>query len=86
MPDPELIARIAATTGLASAEAGRVIDDVLAYYAESVDAFVRRRHSELQLAGIRNAQAFAQIAGELKTRVVGAPNLSERQLRRIVYS
>lgn len=85
MSDPELTARIAATTGLTDAEAQRVIDDVLAFYAEPVDAFVRRRHSELQLTGTRNAQAFARIAGELRDRLVGAPDLSERQLRRIVY-
>lgn len=85
MPDPELIARIAASTGLSGAEAQRVIEDVLAYYTEPVDAFVRRRHAELQLAGIRNVQAFGVIADELRHRPVGAPHLTERQLRRLVY-
>ncbi|MGI8414698.1 MAG: hypothetical protein ACR2P2_00510 [Nakamurella sp.] len=85
MPDAELLERVAATTGLSDAEARRVIDDVLAFYREPVEDFVRRRHTELQLYGTRNAVAFAGIAVELRDRLVGAPELSERQLRRIVY-
>lgn len=85
VPEPELSQRISASTGLSDPEAERVIDDVLAYYHEPVDDYVRRRHAELQLYGIRNAQAFGRIAGELRARVVAAPELTERQLRRIVY-
>lgn len=85
VPDAELLERIAATTGLSDAEAQRVIDDVLAFYREPVEDYVRRRHAELQLYGTRNAAAFAGIAAELRDRLVGAPELSERQLRRIVY-
>lgn len=83
--DAELLERVAATTGLSAAEAQRVIDDVLAFYAEPVVDYVRRRHAELQLYGTRNERAFGQIATELRHRLVGAPELSERQLRRIVY-
>lgn len=85
VPDPELSQRISASTGLSDREAQRVIDDVLAYFREPVDDYIRRRHAELQLYGIRNAQAFGRIAGELRARVVAAPVLTERQLRRIVY-
>ena len=34
---------------------------------------------------MKNPQIFGQIAAELDRRVVAAPPLSERQLRRIVY-
>jgi hypothetical protein len=83
--DPELMARIAATTALSGPDAQRVIDDVLAYYREPVEDYVRRRHAELHLHGKRNAQAFELIAAELRMRLVRAPDLTERQLRRIVY-
>lgn len=83
--DTELIDRIAATTGLSQAEARRVIDDVLAWYDEKVEDVVRRRHAELKLRGVRNEQAFPMIATELTRRVVAPPELSVRQLRRIVY-
>lgn len=85
MPDRELVQRIATSTGLPAAVAARVIDDVLAFHAEPVEDYVRRRHAELQVHGIRNAAAFARIAGELRERPFAAPALSERQLRRIVY-
>ncbi len=85
MPESELVGRVAASTGLSPAEASRVIADVVAYFSETAEAFVRRRHSDLQADGLRNPEIFAQINTELDQRVVAAPSLSERQLRRIVY-
>ena len=75
-----------AGTGLTSAEAQRVIEDVVAFYAEPVEEYVRRRHAELKTYGTKNDEIFARIATELGDRVVAAPPLSERQLRRIIYS
>lgn len=85
VPDKEIVDRVAASTGLSPAEAERVVGDVLAWYADPVEEFVRRRHAHLQLYGMRNAEAFTTIAAELRGRVVAPPQLSERQLRRIVY-
>lgn len=83
--DPALVAHVVATTGLSPAEAARVVDDVVAFHAEPVEAFVRRRHAELKTYGAKNPEIFARIAGELRGRVVAAPPLTERQLRRLVY-
>ncbi|WP_139979934.1 hypothetical protein [Nocardioides litoris] len=83
--DPRLVAHVASTTGLTPAEAARVVDDVVAFLAEPVGAYVRRRHGELKTYGARNAEIFARLAVELEGRVVAAPRLSERQLRRLVY-
>jgi hypothetical protein len=83
--DRDLVGRIAASTGLTPGEAARVVADVLAWYREPVEDFVRRRHTHHQLYGKRNPEIFALIAGELSTRLVSPPALSERQLRRIVY-
>lgn len=85
MVDPELLARVAGSTGLSAADAERVIDDVLHWYAESAEGYVRRRHAELQLSGVRNEAAFVAIKDELSGRLVRPPQLSERQLRRLVY-
>ncbi len=84
-PDRTLVAHVVATTGLSPAEAERVIDDVLAFHAEPVEDYVRRRHAELQTYGAKNPEIFARLVDELAARVVAAPRLSERQLRRIVY-
>jgi hypothetical protein len=83
--DSELVERIAESTGLNPAEAARVIEDVVAFHAEPVEAYVRRRHAQLKTYGARNPEIFLRIAEELAGRVVSAPLLTERQLRRIVY-
>lgn len=74
-----------ATTGLEPAEATRVIEDVLAFHHQPVEAYVRRRHSELKLRGAKNADIFNVLRAELADRLVAAPDLSERQLRRMIY-
>jgi hypothetical protein len=85
MSDPEVVNHITATTGLSPRDAARVVDDVLAFYAEPTEAFVRRRHSQLKERGMKNSEIFRLVMSELSTRLVAAPELSERQLRRIVY-
>ncbi|WP_292679581.1 hypothetical protein [Nocardioides sp.] len=76
---------MAATTGLSEAEAARVVEDVVAFLSETVEDYVRRRHAELKTYGAKNPEIFAQLRAELAARVVAAPELTERQLRRIVY-
>jgi hypothetical protein len=83
--DRELVERIVASTGLTPGEAARVVEDVLAFHAEPVEEYVRRRHAHLKTYGAKNDEIFARIAAELAGRVVAAPPLTERQLRRIVY-
>jgi tRNA(His) 5'-end guanylyltransferase len=89
MPDPsvepDLVRHVIATTGLSPATATRVIADVVAYFDETVEEYVRRRHHELRLRQVKNAQIWSAIAGEVGTRRFGAPAMTERQLRRIVY-
>jgi len=79
------VAHLSRTTGLPPATAARVVSDVLAYFGETAPDFVRRRHAELQRRGHANDRIFDIVAGELAARRVRAPELSARQLRRIVY-
>ena len=85
MPHPALVAHVAATTSLTEIEAARVVDDVIAFHAQGVEDYVRLRHASLKTAGSKNPEIFLRIAEELGTRVFAAPELSERQLRRMVY-
>ena len=85
VPEAELVNRVVRSTGLSPGEAARVIADVVDFYAEPVEDFVRRRHARLQLQGRKNAEIFARIRDELAERVIAPPVLSERQLRRLVY-
>lgn len=83
--DGALVAHLVESTGLTGTEAVRVIEDVVAFHAESLESFVRRRHAELRLTGLHNPEVFTRVAAELDTRVVAAPALTSRQLRRIVH-
>jgi len=85
VPEQTLVDHVVATTGLAPAEAARLIDDVVAYHAETVEELVKRRHAQMKTSGAKNDEIFARIAEELAGRVVAAPRLSERQLRRMIY-
>ena len=84
-PHGDLVDHLVRTTHLPPGVARRVVDDVVAYFAEPVEAVVRRRHRELQAAGLGNAVIYDRIAAELAARPVAAPSLTPRQIRRIVY-
>ncbi len=84
-PPPDLVRHVCTTTGLPPGTAERVIADVIAYFAETAEEYVRRRHNELHHRQYRNPQIWPLIAAELAQRPVAAPGLSQRQLRRIVY-
>ncbi|GGP58390.1 hypothetical protein ACX9I7_02805 [Streptomyces sp. L500] len=85
MSHDDLVDHLVRSTPLQRGEAARVVLDVLAYFDETAEEFVRRRHRELQSGGLNNAEIFERIAGELPHRAVAPPELSLRQLRRIVY-
>jgi hypothetical protein len=81
----ELVDHLTRSTPLHRGEALRVIQDVLAYFDETTEEYVRRRHRELQAQGLVNATIFERIEADLKYRAVAPPELTLRQLRRIVY-
>ena len=80
-----LLDLIDATCSFSPAEAARVVADVLGYFSEGPEEFVRRRHRELKTRGLTNDQAFGQIAIEIPQRRYSPPEFSQRQLRRIIY-
>ena len=81
----DLVGHLVQTTQLSAGMAARVVAEVVHHFSEPVEAFVRRRHRELQAGGRANPEIFRQISGELAGRCFAAPELSERQLRRMVY-
>ncbi|MEU6549812.1 hypothetical protein ABZ915_05905 [Streptomyces sp. NPDC046915] len=81
----ELVDHLTRSTTLNRGEALRVIQDVLAFFDETTEDYVRRRHRELQAQGLVNTAIFERIGADLKYRAVAPPELTLRQLRRIVY-
>ena len=72
-------------TGLSRGDAQRTVAEVLDYFSETTESFVRRRHRELQRRGLANAESLSRIADELPHRRVAPPQLSLRQIRRVIY-
>ena len=81
----ELIEHLVLHYGLDRVSAVRVVGEVLAFYDEPVDAFIRRRHLELQAEGVSNPQIYASLQQAIANRPFAAAVLSERQIRRIIY-
>ena len=86
-PDVQpLINHLCHSSDLSASQAQRIIDEVIAYFSETPDNYVRRRHREIkQETGLANAQIFARIEVEMGQLVFAAPVLTQRQIRRIIY-
>lgn len=85
MDADDLLAHLERITRLTRPELAKVLAEALAYYSESIEEFVARRHRELQADGLKNEAIFEKLAEELRQRRFAAPELSERQLRRLIY-
>ena len=81
----ELIAHLERTSRLSRLEAERLVQEVVAFFSESLEDFVARRHREFQERGLRNEAIYARISEEVSERCFAAPALSERQIRRLIY-
>ncbi|WP_221352690.1 hypothetical protein [Streptomyces beigongshangae] len=81
----DLVDHLTRSSPLSRGEALRVVQDVLAYFDETTEDYVRRRHRELQAQGWLNSAIFERITADLGYRAVAPPELTLRQVRRIVY-
>jgi hypothetical protein len=81
----DLVRHVARSTGLDEATASRVVADVMAYFGQTVEEYVIRRHEDLKGRNRKNDDIWPLIMDELGTRRFRAGELSERQLRRMIY-
>ena len=84
-PYDDLLDHLERSTQLGRPQAARLVAEVLTYFGESTEEYVRRRHGELHRGGLANTEIYERIAGELSAWRVRPPLLSSRQIRRIVY-
>ncbi|UTT59436.1 hypothetical protein [Cellulosimicrobium cellulans] len=85
MFDHDLVQHIADSLGIEAPQARRVILDIASYFAEPVDGYIRRRHSECRSRGMQNDAIYALLQVEIQGRPFGAPQLTIRQIRRTIY-
>jgi predicted DNA binding protein len=83
--DQDLLQHLTGCYDMEAATVERLIREVMHFYSESHQQFVKRRHHELQQLGNNNASIFREIFKELRLRRYPAPSLTERQIRRIIY-
>lgn len=81
----ELIDHLRRHGALDTRQAERLLAEVLAFYDETPEEFIRRRHRELQRAGFGNAAIYRALLAEIPTRRFSAGPRSERQIRRAIY-
>lgn len=81
----DLVDHLCRHSHLSETQARHLIEEVLAFYRESEEHFICRRHRELQAAGLANATIFRAIQAELPARRFPGGRLSERQIRRAIY-
>jgi hypothetical protein len=81
----DLVRHVVRSTGLDEGTASRVVADVMAYFGQTVEEYVTGRHEELKSRNRRNDDIWPSITAELRSRRFRAPEVSERQLRRMVY-
>ena len=76
-PD-DLLDHLTALSRLSRPEAERLVAEVLAYYAETVEVFIERRHAELKREGLRNPEVWERLRVELEARRFAVSARSER--------
>jgi hypothetical protein len=81
----DLVLHLAASSPMSEGTARRLVEEVVVFLSETAEEFVRRRHRELQGAGLTNSEIFSRLAEEMTGRRFRAAEFTERQLRRIVY-
>jgi len=83
----DLSDHLARITRLDAAEARKAVLELLDLLSvETAEAYVVRRHRELQTGGaLKNDAIFRLIADELAGRPFAAPAYSARQIRRLIY-
>ena len=80
-----LAAHLCRSSGISRSRAAHLIAEVVDFFTDSVEGYVHKRHTALQDAGLRNDAIYTRIQTELAARRFAAPQLSTRQIRRIIY-
>ncbi len=63
----------------------RLLDDISGALDSTVQDYIQERHFTLQKEGKRNSEIYSQLQKEIKNLRFVAPDLSVRQIRRIIY-
>lgn len=83
--ETDLINHLAAITGLEESLLMKITEEVRAWYSKDLATWIRARHEALQRQGLRNQEIFPRLQEEARQTVVRPDELTERQIRRMIY-
>lgn len=83
--DQELIDHLCRSSQLTAAQAEHLVAEVLSYFSQTPEEFLRARHQELQARGFGNSTIYSTLQHELNARRFSAKPLTTRQIRRAIY-
>ncbi len=78
-------AHLAENYGLDQAKLGRLLEEIWSLTAMTSQAYAIKRHAELKARGERNEAIYLSILSELESGRFQTEELSERQVRRMIY-
>ena len=62
-----------------------LLEDLGDYFSRDIKEYISCRHQQLHSEGKRNNEIYIQIQNELKERRFAAPEMTLRQIRRVIY-
>ena len=78
--------RLAASLGWSPEQVARILDEVRSFYSNTVSSFVQARHFEYKnRLGLRNEEIYPRIQEDVRRWRFRAPELTVRQIRRMIY-
>jgi hypothetical protein len=78
--------QLATALGLPREETERLVEEVRAVFDQTLPDFVKRRHAEYKRRmGLRNDEIYRRIREDVRSWRFRAPEITERQVRRMIY-
>ncbi len=73
------------TTNLSDKEINKIIEEINEFYNLSYQEYIKKNHLKLRAEGYKNEEIYEILSEKVKQMRFKAPDLSIRQIRRIIY-
>ncbi len=81
----ELKERLSHIISTEKIDINKLFNELLSFFSESEKNYIIRRYSELQNEKYKVKEIYSMLAKEVKNHLFCGRNLSERQIKRIIY-
>ena len=81
----ELKNRLSQIISIEKIDIHKLYNELLSFFSESENNYIIRRHKELHKEKYKNKEIYSLLTEEIKNHLFIGRNLSERQIKRIIY-